>query len=260
MNRIRTGFATQSGMTYDEAFRKADAFGFDFVELLMDGVHERTRLADGVESIRTEATKHDLALMVHLPFRLDIGSPFEHVRNGAIRELRAAVETAAAIEAEKGVVHATSYAWKPGWEKSEIQSLLFESIRELDAHAEDHDIELCVENLNGGFVPLSDFPRLLERTDASLTIDTGHARVDGHDEEAIAEFIATHAERISHIHLNDTRRTDDDEHLPFGSGLLDFDRILEPIRSGWTGTLSLEVFTRSYEYIRVSKRHLDDLL
>ncbi|WP_254535992.1 sugar phosphate isomerase/epimerase family protein [Halomarina litorea] len=74
----------------------------------------------------------------------------------------------------------------------------------------------------------------------------------------MANFAAAHGERISHFHLNDTRRARD-EHLPFGSGTIDFAAIFDAL-GDWTGTLSLEVFTLDFEYVATSKERLDALL
>lgn len=260
MASIRRGFVTQLGMEYREALAKADEYGFDFVELLMDGRLERTNLEAEAGTFRSLAAEHDLDVLVHLPFRLDIGTPFEHVRKGSVREVKAAVETASELGAEKGVVHATSGAWLPAWEESEVQPLVLESIRTLDEFGRDHEFEICVENIPSDFFDTTDFDRVFEETDASMTLDTGHARIDGFESRAMAEFVAEHADRISHFHLNDTR-VQEDEHLPFGAGTLDFERILEPlVDREWTGTLSLDVFSLDYPYFKTSLDRLDDTL
>ena len=258
MGDVRRGFVTQLGMEYEEAFERADVFGLDFVELMMDGAHERTRLAAETDGVRDCAAEHGLDLVVHLPFALDVASPFEHVREGALRELLVAIETAVECGAEKGVVHAGTSAWPPAWEYDELRPHLFSAVRELDAFGREHGFELCVENLPGEFFPIQSFPELFSETEASMTLDTGHARMNGLSSAEMAAFLGTHGERISHIHLNDTRRAKD-EHLPFGAGTIDFEAVLEPTRGEWTGTLSLEVFTLDWEYIETSVRRLDEL-
>ena len=59
---------------------------------------------------------------------------------------------------------------------------------------------------------------------------------------------------------NLARAGEKDEHVPVGSGVLDFGRILDPLE---TATLSLEVFTPSYEYVATSantlRRQVDGL-
>lgn len=259
MNAIRRGFVTQLGMGYEEAFEHADRFGLDYVELMMDGPHERSALDGETDQVRALADERGLDLAVHLPFRLDIASPFEHVREGALRELLAAIETATACGAEKGVVHASTDAWPPAWEHDPLREHLLSSLRDLDAFGREREFEICVENVAGDFFPVERFPRLFEATDASMTLDTGHARMNGLNSAAMADFLDEHGDRVDHLHLNDTRMPKD-EHLPFGAGTIDFEQIFEPLRDGWTGTLSLEVFTDDWGYIETSVERFDELL
>ncbi|MFC7080542.1 sugar phosphate isomerase/epimerase family protein [Halorussus caseinilyticus] len=251
-----TGFVTQLGMNHETAFDAAAECDFDYVELLMDGDYERREFDPA--AVREAAADRDLDLMVHLPFALDVGSTYEHVREGAIRELVAAVETATEMGAEKGVAHADSKAWRPAWDDRDLRETVLESVREVQARTPD-GFEVCFENIPRGVFSTRNFPDLFETTDAAMTLDTGHARVDGLNSVEMSSFVGKHADRISHFHLNDTRKPQD-EHLPFGSGTLDFRRILGALPDDWSGTLSLEVFTLDYGYIGVSKEYLDDVL
>jgi sugar phosphate isomerase/epimerase len=244
------GFVTQTTMHYTDAFPAAAAMELDYVELMLDGHHDRSRL--DTDAVAEAADDTDLDLSVHLPFTLDIGAPHEHVREGAIRELSAALETAAQFDAQKAVVHANSDAWRPAWDEGTVQNNIVDSLSELEVVADEVGIELCVENIPGKWFGLDDFDRLFEETDLSMTFDTGHAYVESYDSAAQAEFVAEHADRISHVHVNDTRKQAD-EHVPVGSGFLDFGRILDPLEDA---TLSIEVFTPSYEYVGLSANNL----
>lgn len=256
---IRRGFVTQLGMDPLEALDDARDAGFDHVELMMDGETHPDALAADADAIRERADDHGLDLAVHLPFALDIGSPFAHVREGSVRELAAALDTAADLGAEVAVAHAASNAWSAAWDDGTVQDHILDSVRTLDGHARDRDVRLCVENVPDGFFPVQEFPRLFAETDAAMTLDTGHARMDGMESEDMAAFLDDHRDRVAHLHLNDTRVAEDG-HVPFGSGTLDFDTILDPLRNDWRGTLSLEVFTYDRNYIAYSLERLDDLL
>ena len=257
MDRTRTGFVTQLGMDHVEAIERGGEIGFDHVELMMDGAGERRRLANDREPVKEALGTAGLDLLVHLPFALDVGSPYEHVRAGAVREIEAAIGTAADLGAEKGVLHVTTGAWEPAWDDDELRPLVLDSVRTLDAFGAERGVEVCVENTPSGFFRTREFGRLFAETDVSMTFDTGHARMHGLDSEEMGAFVADHRDRISHFHLNDTR-VPKDEHLPFGAGTLDFGAILGPL-DGWDGTLSLEVFTLDFDYIARSKERLDAL-
>lgn len=256
---VRKGFVTQLDMEIEEALRRAGEQGFDFVEIMMDGPGERTQLQAQQDELTAITDEQELDIVVHLPFKLDIGSPLEHVREGAVKEVKAAIETAAELGAEKGVLHAASNAWGPAWTIEHVQDLILGSVRELDGFGDEHDFELCVENIPTEFMDIHDFPYLFQETDANMTLDTGHARISGMGSEEMSMFVEEFKDRVTHLHLNDTRRPKD-EHLPFGAGNLDFEQILAPLQEGWDGTLSLEVFTDDWEYMRISKERLDELV
>jgi sugar phosphate isomerase/epimerase len=245
-------------MDHVEAVEAAAEFGFDFVEVMLDGAGHRER----IDTDRVAAAFDDAGLdaLVHLPFGgLDPGSPFPAVREGSVSELTAHLDAAAAFGAEKAVLHPTTNAWSPAHDDEDLRANAVESVRALRTAAADRGIELCPENIPRSIFRTHDMGRLFEATEVPMTLDTGHARVDGRDSAGIAAFVGDHADRIGHVHLNDTRVASD-EHVPFGSGTIDFERIFGAFPDGWTGTLSLEVFTLDYGYIETSGRRLGELL
>jgi sugar phosphate isomerase/epimerase len=254
----RVGFVAQLPMDPVETVEFAAAEGFDYVELFLDGPHAPDRV-DG-EAVAEASARTGVDLAAHLAFGgVDLGTPLGHVREGSCRELEAAVEAAAGFGVERAVAHLSTNAWSPAWDDDEVRAALFDSVRRLAAFGRDHGCELCFENVPRGAFTTHDLPALFEATDASATLDTGHARIDGRDAGGTAALVADYPHRIRHVHLNDTRGPSDD-HLPFGAGDLDFETILRALPSDWGGTLSLEVFTFSFDYVAASKRRLDALL
>jgi sugar phosphate isomerase/epimerase len=258
---VRRGYVTQThtgAVSWREAIREGARIGFDFVELYMDGATERTELdAGAVESLVAE---EGLDLLVHLPFvDVEIGSPRAPVRQGSLSEQRACIETAAEMGAEKAVLHAGTSARPPEWDLESVAPNLLSAIRELDQFAAERGVEICVENLPGVPFTIHHFDRVFADTEASMTLDTGHARVDGLDAEDMADFLDDHGDRISHVHVNDARE-DADEHVPTGSGTTDFDTALAPLRDDWEGTVSVEVYTFDFDYLELSAEKLDGYL
>lgn len=249
------GFVVNHELQLSEAIPLAGEHGFDFVEVKMNGEASREALDGASESIVRGLEDHGLDLLVHLPYQLDIGSPHEHVRAGSVRELVACLECAAALDATKASVHAESRAWLGDG----LRRNVFESVRRLEGTARELDVELCAENPLRGTVPVGAFDELFSATEASMTLDTGHARCDGLSSGDIAAFVADHGDRISHFHLNDTYGESDD-HLPFGAGTVEFVPIFEALPDDWDGTFSLELKPPDPEDLGVSKRHLERAL
>jgi len=257
---VDTGFVTQIGMDHREAVAAAADHGYDFVELMLDGAGARDRLAPRREAVREALSARGVGLTVHLPFgSIDPGSPFDAVRSGAVAELEAHVELAADLGATKATLHPTSAAWSPAYDGDALGDHIVESVRHLDGYAADRGVEIVAENVPRGVFDTNGIPELLERTDVSMCLDTGHARVDGRDDDGIAAFLDEHADRVSHLHLNDVRGASD-EHLPLGAGFVDFERVLGALPADWTGTLSAEVFADDFAYLGHSADHLGEVL
>jgi sugar phosphate isomerase/epimerase len=256
-----TGFVSQThsgDVALAEWIERGSDAGFDFVELYMDGATERQNLDRS--AVAGLAAEQGVDLHVHLPFvDLDLGTPRDLVRDAALDELKACLRAAADLGAGKAVVHPSSHARPPEWDADVVEPRILAAMVELDEYGEEHGVELCAENLPGGYYTLRAFDALLDATDVSMTFDTGHARVDGYDEQDVAAFLDERGDRVSHVHVNDAR-VDEDEHVPTGSGTTDFGTALAPLADGWEGTVSLEVYTYDFDYLEISKRKLDAAL
>jgi len=77
-----------------------------------------------------------------------------------------------------------------------------------------------------------------------LVLDTSHAAVARHDLIGVRRLFG---DRLRHIHLSDNAGKGFDSHLPPGEGVLALDPFLdELVRSGYDGTISLEVDLRRF--------------
>lgn len=219
--------------------------GFDFVEINVEGAGHAAR---DPSEVRETAATVGVDLAVHLPYHLDVGSPHEHVREGACRQLEAAIDAALAMGADRGVFHAATFT-NDRWDRERVHEAVVESVARVHEYGRERGFAACAENLKGPFVDAGDFPDLLERTGGLACLDTGHAHATGHGTEWQADFLREYGDQVAHVHLNDTRRDDDDEHLPVGVGALDFAPLVEAmVETGWSGTCTHEVFTPDADY------------
>jgi sugar phosphate isomerase/epimerase len=255
----RIGFVTQIDLSLEEQLERAGAADFDYVEIMLDGPTNRETLAERGNEIESWLADAGLDLLVHLPFPTDVGSPHEHVRAGAVEEQKACIAAAADLGAEKGVLHPESAAWGVAWDEEAVRGHIDASVQELTEYGAERGFEVCAENLFDNQYEIDTMDRLLAETEASMTLDTGHARITGYDENEVADFVAAHADRVCHVHLNDTRFAAD-EHLPYGVGNLDFERILGAFPADWDGTLSLEINVADFDHVVASKDRLAETL
>lgn len=256
MSDIRTGFVTATGMAWDESIELAGELDLDFVELWQDGQNAPQNITDDTDGIQRLAEREGVDLLVHLPFPFDLGSPYEEVLAGSMDALERSIEVAVAAGAEKGVVHPVSGAYAGTWDADEVRATIADTIQRLHEFGAERDFEVCPENIFERRYTIQEMPELLERTDADMTLDTGHARISGAEGEDLLAFVEDHADRISHVHLNETRRAAD-EHLPVGMGDMPVEGLFERFdRADWTGTVSMEIMTADPEYIEISARKL----
>ena len=259
MSTFHTGFSSLGADGYETELDRGGEYGFDFVELTMND-YPAAELDANADRIRSLAREHGLDLIVHLPHGgrdAMIGSTDDRVREKSIQQFAAAIEAAGSIGAGKAVLHADSSDELLLAEAGRFDEL-YTAVEELAEVANENDVELCVENMLGRKrrrLSPRDVVRVAERTGASMTFDTGHARTMGYDDEAAASFLREHADVVSHFHLNDTRGPSD-EHLPFGAGTIDFETILGSLPADWEGTLTMEISTPSYDYVEFSHRKL----
>lgn len=259
MARVRQGFTVGLGMDVADSLDWAASEKFDFVELMLDGPFARERLAEreAIDALADAVRTSSLDLACHLPFTVDIGSPFAPVRGGSVAELIADLDLVTKLGGEKAIFHPSSRAWDLGWTDDDLRELIRDSVREVSAAARERDVEPCVENVIAGPYSIDGFDELLAETDAGMTFDTGHARLAGFSETDSAQFLDRYRDRVSHVHLSDNRG-ESDEHLPVGLGTIDFETVLAPLLdSDWVGTMTHEVATTELGYIVESKRQFD---
>lgn len=257
--QIDVGVASYPDLSLNELFRQSNDLDVDFIEIIMEGEYHREKLVDRVSEV-DQLMDDEIALIVHLPFGgLDIGSPFHHVRNGAVQELKRNIELASELGAEKAVFHADTFVRPEIWDKETVLKSLLESVQELDSLAAHHDVELGMENVPSPFFTVNDFPLLFDKTTINATLDTGHARVNKISHETLTRLLETHGERFTHFHLNDTRGASDD-HLPVGMGTTDFASLFRSLPSNWNGSMTVEAITDDFDYMASGVEHLKDIL
>lgn len=255
---VQTGLSVPEGygVEYSDAVEIAQSADCEFVEILFDGrAHPNTvvsQLGPAVEDTT-------LGLVAHLPFTVPIWSPFDPLAAGALQTHKACLDAAASLGAEAAVVHPSSSAMGDAYSETEIKAGVVGSIRELYDYGAEMNITVCVENLQNGPFTLDGLSYVLSETGAPLVIDTGHARVSGHSEDTVVNFLERERDRIAHVHLNDTRGGSD-EHLPLGAGTIDFVRLLAALGQEWTGRLCVEAVIRGSPYLEQSLLHLNNLL
>jgi sugar phosphate isomerase/epimerase len=65
--------------------------------------------------------------------------------------------------------------------------------------------------------------------------------------------------RIGHLHVSD-HFGKEDQHLPIGAGIIDFSKVVKALKGiGYNDTMTLEVFSRDRDYLKMSKKKMEGM-
>lgn len=208
----------------------ADA-GYDAVEVMI-GQNADTQDA---ERILACAAQSGLAVpALHGPFLLLLRNVFG---TSFAAKATASMELAAEVGADVMVAHAP-FRW-------EVRGRRFIT-DEVPQLAADTGVTFGMENLFpvGGRAFSSVISIEEMRAHDHLVMDTSHCAVAGID---IFEMWRELSDQIVHLHVADNFGNGKDSHAPLGTGVLPIEAFLAQVgRSGWAGTITLELDCRAY--------------
>lgn len=238
--------------------------GFDYLEMTMDPPHAhhsvvRKRKAELFKTLR----RLRMQLICHLPTFVSTADMTESLREASVQEVLLSMRVASGLGPLKVVLHPS---FIQGLGTMMLDQSLTHATQAMERILEEGNrlnLTVCVENLfprSLSLVAPEDFRPLFERfPDARLALDTGHAHIGRGGEERILTFIRSFPAQIRHVHASDNSGRDD-EHLPIGVGSVDFPRIVKALKKiGYDDTITLEVFSRDRDYLRISKEKLSVL-
>ncbi len=251
---LRFGAMNNPDRDVVEELRELLSLELDYVELTVEwpGAHLK-RVSSVTSEIKKVLASWDSDLVLHAPWYLEIASPYEGVRSGALKYAEALIDLAAELE----VPFITIHPYTPGWlsrYREEAKKLNLEAFRHLVDASRATGVRIHVENVDhGAFSSVSDIMYLLNSLpELGLTYDIGHSYLGG--VEKALSYIEKAASRILHVHAHDNFGKSD-EHVPIGAGRVPWRRILAALkRIGYDGTVTLEIHSSDIEYIAVSRR------
>ncbi len=133
-----------------------------------------------------------------------------------------------------------------------------DAIGDLAQDAAQRGIRLMVENLDRLFADVDDLRAILEAVpDAGFHLDVGHAnlRLGMREVNRTGALLDAFGDRLAHVHVSDNRGGSEDLHLPLGAGTIDWKQVVRLLKqAGWDSTVTLEVFSREREYLRLARR------
>lgn len=228
----------------------------DFVDLTLEPPAAAPWKVDP-KSVRSALKDLGLGVVGHTAFYLPFSCTFESIRKAAVEETKRCLEIFSAIGAKWMNLHPDRHA--PFHSRHFVIEQNVKSIRELLPVAQDHGVGLMIENTPGDFNSRDQLGDLLEAVpELGLHLDIGHCNLQVSSNTA-TDIIMAYGPRIRHVHIHDNKGGYADLHLPLGTGTLDFATPLQALQSwGYDGTITLEVFSDDHEYLRYSRKVLEE--
>jgi len=218
--------------------------GFEFIDLTMEGPAADVEHLD-VAAFKAVLDETGLGIVGHTAWYLPFGSPVPQVRAGAVAAVRATFEPFAQLGAQYVNVHVDKGVGAFAYDDTVRWNA--ESFATLAEHAAEYGLIVIIENVVNNLNNAKAFRTMLD-ADARLRfhLDIAHANVKG---EKTSDFLKAHADKLVHVHISDNKRVNDD-HLPLGVGNIDWTEQLGLLkRSGYDGTITLEIFTPERSYL-----------
>ncbi|MFC2163110.1 sugar phosphate isomerase/epimerase family protein [Candidatus Altiarchaeota archaeon] len=234
-------------------------FGLDYIDLTIEAPEARPEKIAGMAGrIRKELTEHGMSIVCHMPWFLQITSPYDSIRKACVEEAQKVIEVAASLEAPHVTIHPDFLVLhRP---KERIRELTHDSLAILADTARDAGTRVSFENFEKAHVSTDTMADIFRHLpELGFTLDVGHAFMGSKSIEHVRNLVKSFRDRLVHVHLHDNFGHLDD-HLPLGAGKIDYRQVLEMIgKAGYDGTFTLEIHSQDRDYIRISKEKLEGL-
>ena len=232
--------------------------GFGFLDLTLEPSAAHPRQVK-VKQTRRALKDTSLVIIGHTAYYLPWASPFETLRRAALKEMQWTLEVFAELGASKVTVHPDksipfALGSKGVWEKN------LESLEAMESMAAPLGIKILLENMDRTFNTADQIRDALTRMPGlGFLLDVGHANLNV-EKNRTEEFLKAFRDRLAHVHLSDNFGKSEDLHLPLRAGTISWSKMVGLLKkSGYDGTITLEVFSADRRYLLLSRDILRQL-
>ena len=234
--------------------------GFEFVDLTIEPPAARSDVID-VSGVKRALRETGLGAIGHTAYYLPIASPFDSLRECAVREIENSFKLCLELGITKVNVHPQ---WKVVLRGDEwVRDQNIESLRHLADTAEKLGQKMIIENGPGVWSRAEFLEPIFDTLpEIGFHLDVGHANLDGSINRT-EELLTTFGYILEHVHFSDNPGGidfSDDLHLPIGAGRIDWPKTTALLKAvGYDGTITLEIFSRDLDYLYFSRDKLSRL-
>jgi len=244
---MQLGYPTHPRRDQAQEVRWIGQNGFDFVDLFFEPASGDAKIVDPV-AVRQALQEYGLGAVGHLGWYVPIGSPMIELRDASVKIAENYLPIFAEAGAKKVTIHAN---WPPSlFTVEEAIQWQTETIHRIVEIADMNGVEMIYEPVGHYFEDEQTLQKLLDMNPrVGFHLDIGHFNLHGRDP---AWFARRFKDRLAHIHLHDNDGTKD-QHLPPGTGKIDWEPFISDLKTYYDGTITLEVFSDRKEYVLTAK-------
>ncbi len=237
--------------------------GFDYAEIgIEEPLATPSILMRQRKRILELLSANEMFAIGHTAYWVQFGSAHAKARRGWIEEAKTMIQTASQLRLELLNFHFYGKLGRVG-DTQESRDYFVDNfssaMRELCTFGKSKRIALMLENVpvgDYGTGGIGNYSHVMESVpQLNCHLDIAHAFIEG-GMGRIETYLKQFSPRLVHIHIHDNHG-ELDEHLPLGSGSIDFKRVVRWLKGiGYSKTITFEVFTsykdavRSREYFR----------
>lgn len=222
---------------------------FDFIDLTFEPFDDAEL---NIVKIKNLLEKYHLEAIGHTNPHLPSIFPIDTIRDACINELKKSLEFFALLQIKKVNIHPFYYG--SHFSDEEIVAANLKILKIISDFAKNFDVTLMLENSVHPFANAHQFKKATEiLPDLKVHLDIGHCNLTEDIEETVQDFFNVYGKKITHLHIHDNHGKED-EHLPLGCGTIDWEKIIQIIKSAhYDGTITLEVYCGDRDYLLFSR-------
>lgn len=225
-----------------------------YIEIVDDGLHALNK--QRVSILRDIGESHGLKYSVHAPFAgINIAVQSKPLLNATLKRLKQSIINANSLNCHIWVFHPGMKTgismFYPGmdWARN------LESVRLLLKFAGNYGVEVAIENVISMFLMrnVEDFKKFYTEINENvgLTLDTGHANING----KVEDFLTKLSDKIVHVHAHDNLG-EIDQHLGIGYGNIDWEETAKLLKKA---NFDKVIIIESVEHVEESLQKLKQL-
>jgi len=148
-----------------------------------------------------------------------------------------------AIGIRNGVLHVDRLHAEPDLTVEQRMERNVEILRKIDAYLGDREFRVCLENIGGFASSVEGLNAMIDRTGDrhfGICLDTGHLNLAADKDQE--RFIKAAGSRLCALHIADNEGETDQHMMPFGKGIIRFDKVVSALREiGYEELFNLEI-------------------